>query len=783
MKQSLKRLNAAIVLIFMIGNLAPREIVHASSDIIYPLKEISKLDCRFDDFENLSSNCKQDLPILKSKDYEKYATKNSGYNDYTRLYTVLWGASYKYGWDVGNGGHQGTDIATAKGTPVYAIADGKVITSSTDIGWGKHVSIEHTIDGKKVVSNYAHLSKILVEKGDKVKVGDEIGKVGSTGNSTGNHLHFQIDLPSSFHPYYYDWNACPYSYYQITEQGVCFDELAKNTIDPLVFLETNGGALSERTTSTVIKTSSSTTTTSGNSSSYIEISDIFDTTIYYGYGTKSDVKALQRLMEELGYYDGKITGEFKDIEKSVLKFQLETGVISSKNDDGAGWFGPKTRAQAKEEYSKISNETEKRRIGFDEEDSEDPVEVIQKVSRTKLMTREEIEAKETAEFLEKYNPELQESVSQIKVGEVKLSHFTILNEKGNNFKGNTPGKISFDYDSSKITIFPSSFYNFTGEPREIYITGLSEGNTSVGIKMGDILLETLSITIGAKGKASYVKSADIYTNTSTTLGEVTKAVAVLKDQYGNKYVKSPYSGNFTLQSKDNILYCIKKGSIADAKKLYTRDCYPEEYSETLSFSYQDTVGWVLIFEYKVLDSNATLALTQNKTVLWEKSVAVSIIKKLDTDHPYFQSIIDGVMSGVVSGIERGYFEADKTLSQQDAKTWILAAMEQGNYPEKEKNMLRYARMSRFTKMSRNDFLEMSNEYLSNSQTGTTAANFKDLDTGQGTKLALLVGQDYKWNDAFGEEYFQPDKEISRWEAAYMLMQALKEQSTWYLVRN
>jgi hypothetical protein len=61
-----------------------------TDDIVYPLKEISKLECRFTDFKDLKSNCKQKLPVLKTKDYEKYATKSGGYNNYTRLYTVLW---------------------------------------------------------------------------------------------------------------------------------------------------------------------------------------------------------------------------------------------------------------------------------------------------------------------------------------------------------------------------------------------------------------------------------------------------------------------------------------------------------------------------------------------------------------------------------------------------------------------------------------------------------------------------------------------------------------------
>jgi len=51
-------------------------------------------------------------------------------------------------------------------------------------------------------------------------------------------LHFQIDLDTPFHPYYYDYNKCPYSYYELSENGRCQSELLKNTIDPLLFLET-----------------------------------------------------------------------------------------------------------------------------------------------------------------------------------------------------------------------------------------------------------------------------------------------------------------------------------------------------------------------------------------------------------------------------------------------------------------------------------------------------------------------------------------------------------------
>jgi murein DD-endopeptidase MepM/ murein hydrolase activator NlpD len=158
------------------------------------------------------------------------------------------------------------------------------------------VSIEHYINGKKIVSNYAHMSKIIAKKGQKVRAGQEIGKVGSTGNSTGNHLHFQIDLDTVFHPYYYSYKACPYSYYKISESGVCFDELEQNTIDPLLFFETNGSVLNNITVSK--KSSSNSTTTKKD---YTDPMDIFNKTVYIGY-SKSDIKKVQEIYKKLGVY-------------------------------------------------------------------------------------------------------------------------------------------------------------------------------------------------------------------------------------------------------------------------------------------------------------------------------------------------------------------------------------------------------------------------------------------------------------------------------------------------
>lgn len=86
--------------------------------------------------------------------------------------------------------HKGIDIAAPDGTPVYAAESGTVTdTGYKKNGYGNLIVIKHE---KDLATYYGHLSKIIVDKGRSVKKGELIGKVGSTGKSTGPHLHFEI---------------------------------------------------------------------------------------------------------------------------------------------------------------------------------------------------------------------------------------------------------------------------------------------------------------------------------------------------------------------------------------------------------------------------------------------------------------------------------------------------------------------------------------------------------------------------------------------------------------
>lgn len=91
--------------------------------------------------------------------------------------------------------HTGTDFAATTGTPIYAWKSGTVTQASWNGGYGNFIEIKHS-DG--TVSRYAHLSKYAISSGQEVYKGQVIGYVGSTGNSTGPHLHFEIKINGNF---------------------------------------------------------------------------------------------------------------------------------------------------------------------------------------------------------------------------------------------------------------------------------------------------------------------------------------------------------------------------------------------------------------------------------------------------------------------------------------------------------------------------------------------------------------------------------------------------------
>ena len=112
--------------------------------------------------------------------------------------------------------HEGLDFAASKGTDVYATGNGIVTVAGREKAYGNCIDIDH---GYNYLTRYAHLSEILVKPGEEVKRGQLIGKVGSTGKSTGPHLHYEVrykDIPQNPVNYYF-MDLTPEQYYEMIQ--------------------------------------------------------------------------------------------------------------------------------------------------------------------------------------------------------------------------------------------------------------------------------------------------------------------------------------------------------------------------------------------------------------------------------------------------------------------------------------------------------------------------------------------------------------------------------------
>lgn len=102
------------------------------------------------------------------------------------------GSSFGWRIDPINGGsalHTGLDFQATSGTPIVAAAGGVVVTQEFHPGYGNMVEVDH---GNDLLTRYAHASQVFVKKGDLIKRGKKIAEVGTTGRSTGPHLHFEV---------------------------------------------------------------------------------------------------------------------------------------------------------------------------------------------------------------------------------------------------------------------------------------------------------------------------------------------------------------------------------------------------------------------------------------------------------------------------------------------------------------------------------------------------------------------------------------------------------------
>ena len=176
-------------------------------------------------------------------------------------YSIVYMGQYKYNHIENKGSHPGVDIKLPKGTPVLSIANGVVVKAlEKTTGYGKHVVIKHVGVPQygTLYSSYSHMSKLNVKVGQIIKKGQKIGEVGSTGNSTTAHIHFQVDRANApFHPYW------PFAWKEVQKAGVSYTEAVniglgrekglKYTVNPFTFIHAYQKGYSKSGTKTVTK--------------------------------------------------------------------------------------------------------------------------------------------------------------------------------------------------------------------------------------------------------------------------------------------------------------------------------------------------------------------------------------------------------------------------------------------------------------------------------------------------------------------------------------------------
>ncbi len=178
-------------------------IVHTSEKVDQISKQLYIQSKSFDDIIELAKN-KSDMlaaiPAIQPVSNKNLSRMASGYGN--RIHPIY--KTMKF--------HAGMDFSAKSGTPIYATGDGKILkVRRSKRGYGNHVIIDHGYGYKTL---YAHMKKYSVRKGQKVKRGEVIGYVGSTGTSVAPHLHYEVHKdgkkinPVNF--YFNDLNAKEY---------------------------------------------------------------------------------------------------------------------------------------------------------------------------------------------------------------------------------------------------------------------------------------------------------------------------------------------------------------------------------------------------------------------------------------------------------------------------------------------------------------------------------------------------------------------------------------------
>ncbi len=619
----------------------------------YPIREVSKPSCRWEEWNSLDSDCIMQLPRIENADYERYKNDLT----YRILYTVLRASSYNHGWDVGHWGHMWIDIATAQWTPVYAIGDGEVITAGWLQGWWNTVVVKHQVDWNTIYAGYGHLHSIDVSPWQNVTKDDKLGGVGTTWNSTGNHLHFQLDIEddrvNQSPPYFF--SKCNIAWeIKTTWTDDCLEYVTKYSLDPIEFLETNWANIEGRDSWQVIE------------------------------------------------------------------------------------------------------ETEKRRQ--EKKETLDP---------DSMMDREAVRLSELEMFLARYDMYTSwwSRLNPMDIGDQESIDLNVRYDHNNRpFSGLFPELIEFEYDEDIIDVFPSSMRVVQDGQRQIEVTARGQGTTRLRVRIGNVIIDDISVRVVGEDTVLKPQRA-IFQNIgrSFTIGSSNIWLAYFQDENNSNIINVPFEWRYTVKSDDKSKLCpIPYTNFRDINKIENYECSLDELVDSFEFDFSDTIAnsGLLIFKIywqKPGRTEISIYDTDGQMANWMYNVRYPVdIDQSDVRHQ--QAIRNMLEKGIVRNDRNNYFQPNTTIRETDAIDWIENVFAGYDVNKIDGN--------RFHRLSRLEFVQTLSK-MTWVISSDTERHFWDIDQKDRKYANLLVDMDISFIDGY-DRYFQPDRQIERWEVAHIL---------------
>jgi hypothetical protein len=352
----------------------------------------------------------------------------------------------------------------------------------------------------------------------------------------------------------------------------------------------------------------------------------------------------------------------------------------------------------------------------------------------------------------------------------------------------TPDYINFTLNNSNLSVFPQKVLILENGKRDIVFNALKKGTTSVEIKIGSTTIKKIDFFIFWKSDVIYGNKAWIWWDKWISIWDKSSSkVVIYKDSY--KLIWVPYSGKYILTSKNkNILFCLKQPKIPDEiNSVMASKCNTEDYKDTIVFWINDTFQWIFYYDYKVIWSNKayieSILNWKTNSLLWEKKLEINFAKDVNNTNPYYNEISRFLQAGIVENKSKNYFLTDTSLTQADAISFIWNTLYYSLDKENKKvnpnnDKIRQIKLSIFTlrsessdkfkNITRIQFFNLIYKYLIFTKKDIENIKYLDLTADLREKVWNIFDENNTWRDKFWERYFQPDKEITRWEAVYMI---------------